>query len=152
MAFWLVKSEPNSYSIDDLKRDGVTAWNVVRNFQARSFLREMKVDEEVLFYHSVVNPIGIAGICRVARVAYPDPSQYERTSEYYDSKVPKDTPRWYSPDLAFLEAFQKTLRLEELKSLKGLEGMELLRRGSRLSVQPVTSKQFSIIIRYAREN
>jgi len=147
MAHWLVKSEPGTYSVDDLKRDKTTCWDGVRNYQARNFLREMKKGDEVLFYHSVTEPVGVAGIATVAKEAYADPTQFDKKSDYYDPKSSSDNPRWSSPDLRFKKKFASVVLLQDLRKIKGLEKMELLRKGSRLSVQPVTKKEFELILK-----
>jgi len=150
MAYWLVKSEPGTYSIDDLKREKKTCWDGVRNYQARNFLREMKKGEKVLFYHSVTEPVGVAGVATVAREAYPDPTQFDKKSNYYDAKSSLENPRWSSPDLRFENKFSEVLLLKDLRHIKSLEKMELLRKGSRLSVQPVTKKEFDAILRASK--
>ncbi|MBM4374710.1 MAG: EVE domain-containing protein [Deltaproteobacteria bacterium] len=135
---WLVKSEPHVYSIDALARDGKTAWTGVRNYQARNFMRDdMKVGELVLFYHSSSEPPGVAGLARVASEAYPDPTQFDRASEYHDPAATLTEPRWMLVELAFVERFARYVSLAELKESADLEGMLVLQRGQRLSVQPV---------------
>jgi len=146
MPHWLVKTESNTYSIADFKRDRTTAWSGVRNYQARNFLREMKPGDKVLFYHSVIDPTGIMGLAQVKKGAYPDPTQFDKKSEYFDEKASKENPRWFSPDLEFIEEFSEPLGLAILRKEKGLKDMLLLQRGSRLSVQPVSEKQFQIIL------
>lgn len=146
MSFWLVKTEPDVYSIDDLKRDKVTHWHGVRNYQARNFLRAMKKGEEVLVYHSNAEPPGIVGIATVAREAYPDPSQFEKKSEYFDPKASKENPRWFCPELKFKRKFKQIIPLDELRKIPALKGMVLLQRGSRLSVQPVSEKEWAVIV------
>jgi predicted RNA-binding protein with PUA-like domain len=146
MAFWLVKSEPEVYSIDHLAKDKTTAWGGVRNYQARNYLRQMALKENVLFYHSNADPTGIAGLAQVAKTAYPDPEQFNPRSEYFDEKATKDQPRWFCPDLKFVKKFPRLLTLEELRAEKSLKDMLLLKRGSRLSVQPVSEKEFTTII------
>jgi predicted RNA-binding protein with PUA-like domain len=148
--YWLVKSEPDVYSIDDLARDGSTSWEGVRNYQARNFLREMREGDAVLFYHSNARPSGVAGIARVAREAYPDPTALDRRSEYFDPKATEADPRWSTVDLAFVERFPEVLPLARLQAEAALAGMELLRRGSRLSVQPVGAPQFRRVVALAR--
>jgi len=145
MAYWLVKSESNSYSINDLEKDKVTHWNGVRNYQARNYLRSMKNGDLVIYYHSVVDPIGIVGLARVVKEAYPDPSQFDAKSEYFDPKATKENPRWFNPDLEFVEIFESILSLNDVRSLKNTDKMVLLQRGSRLSVQPVTTTEFQSI-------
>lgn len=149
MAYWLVKTEPTTYSIDDLKRDKKTHWHGVRNYQARNFLQKMEVGDTVLFYHSVVEPVGVVGIATVVKRAYPDPSQFEKKSEYFDPAARPDKPRWFCPDLGFKRKFAGTVSLKSLRELPGLSKMVLLQKGSRLSVQPVTEKEFEIIMKEA---
>lgn len=148
---WLVKSEPGSYSIHDLRRDGSTFWSGVRNYQARNFMRdEMQPGDPVLFYHSNAEPTGVAGIARVARGAYPDHTAREPESPYFDPKASDEDPRWYMVDVEFVEAFPEVVPLDVLRRTPGLEKMPLLNR-SRLSVQPVTPEEFEIIVGLARE-
>ncbi|MGH7481578.1 MAG: EVE domain-containing protein [Longimicrobiales bacterium] len=142
---WLVKSEPDAYSIDDLERDGRSDWHGVRNYTARNFMRdEMKQGDLVLFYHSSANPPGVAGVARVAREGYPDPTARDEGSDYYDPKASHDDPRWFMVDIEFVEKFERFVPLDELKETPGLEDMVLLKR-SRLSVQPVGEREFEIV-------
>lgn len=147
MKYWLMKSEPDECSIDDvLAAPGrITAWSGVRNYQARNFMRdEMSVGDGVLFYHSSCPEPGIAGIAEVASAAYPDKTQFDRRSEYYDSKSKKDSPRWVNVDV---RALRKTrlVPLAELRAHKPLAGMRLLQPGNRLSITPVTESEWSYI-------
>lgn len=146
MTYWLVKTEPDVYSIEDLKRDGKTPWDAVRNYQARNFLMEMKKGDLVLIYHSNANPPGIVGLAEVAKTAYPDALQFDKDSDYYDPKATIEKPRWFSPELKFKRAFRSMLDLDTLRQTKGLEKMTLLQRGSRLSVHQLSKKEFDIII------
>ena len=150
MKFWLVKSEPDVYSIEDFAKDKLTRWDCVRNYQARNNLREMQVGDNVLFYHSSADPSGVAGLARVAKTAYADPTQFDLKSEYFDPKATKSEPRWFSPELKFTKSFGRILTTAELRAEKALSGMALLQRGSRLSVQPVTEKEFTVIISLSR--
>lgn len=146
MNHWLLKSEPFNYSIDDLQRDNNTHWNGVRNYQARNFMRDsMKNGDYVLFYHSNSDPSGIAGIARVCKEGYPDFSQFDPKSEYYDSKATKEKPIWYMVDIEFVEKFSYFIPLEQLKRRKELRDMMVTQRGSRLSVQPVKKEYFEIV-------
>ena len=145
MAFWLVKSESNKYGIDDLKRDGFTFWGGVRNYQARNYLRSMKKGDLVLYYHSVVDPVGVVGLAKVKKDAFPDPTQFDKKSEYFEPAATKENPRWFCPELEFVEKFSNIIPLKELRGMKNLEGMVLLQKMSRLSVQPVSDKHFKII-------
>lgn len=124
-------------------------WNGVRNYQARNHLRAMQVGDRCFFHHSGANPPGIVGICEVVREAYPDASQFDPSSPYFDPKATPDAPRWFNPDMRFVERFPRLISLEELRGLPELEGMPLLSR-SRLSVQPVTDLQWKVIEELAR--
>jgi predicted RNA-binding protein with PUA-like domain len=139
--YWLMKSEPDVYSLDDLERDGSTHWEGVRNYKARNHMRAMKVGDEVLYYHSNAKPPGVVGIARVCREAYPDPSQFDEKSHYFDEKSRKDDPRWSLVDVEFSARFPREVSLDDVKSEKALADMELIRYG-RLSVQSVTKAQF----------
>ena len=140
--FWLAKSEPDVYSIDDLARDGREMWDGIRNYQARNFMRDdMKIGDWVLFYHSNAKPPGVAGLAKVASEPYPDPTQFDEKSKYFDPKASEEKPRWILIDVEFVERFNRLLSLAELKEEKPLDGMLLLRRGTRLSIQPVEKKQ-----------
>lgn len=144
MAYWLMKSEPDTYSIDDLERETVACWEGVRNFQARNNLRAMAVGDLAFFYHSNANPPGIAGVCRIVREAYPDDTQFDPASKYHDPKSSPEKPRWYMPDVEFVQKFPRLIPLPELRETPGLEQMDLLNR-SRLSVQKVTPEEWKII-------
>ncbi len=148
MAYWLMKSEPDVFSIDDLQKQKRSGWDGVRNYQARNYMRDgMKVGDLVLFYHSNAEPPGIAGICRVAREAHPDPSQFDRKSEYYDPKATKEKPIWLQVEVEFVKKFSQILPLDLLKKQKALEKMPLVQKGTRLSVMPVTAKEWETIIK-----
>jgi len=144
-----MKSEPDAFSIDDLKRLKRDAWSGVRNYQARNFMKEMKVGDMALFHHSSANPPGIAGLAKVVAAAHPDATQFERKSPYYDPKATKAKPIWECVDVGFVKKFKRLLPLEELRGVKALKGMVLLRRGSRLSVQPVTKSEYEAILKLA---
>lgn len=143
---WLMKSEPNTYSIDDLSRDGATQWDGVRNYQARNLMREMEAGDRVLFYHSNANPPGVAGLARVVKEAYPDPSAQDPDSDYHDEKATPEDPRWYMVDIEFVDRLPEFVPLAALKEAKGLEDMVVTKR-SRLSVQPVRPEEFEIVCR-----
>ena len=147
--YWLVKSEPDVYSIDDLERDGSTAWEGVRNYKARNNLRAMKKGDEVLFYHSNTNPPGVVGVARVAREAYPDPFQFEKGHTYYDAKSEPEDPRWSLVDLEFVSKLERTVGLPEIKADPRLTQMELVRYG-RLSVQSVRKEEFERVCSLAK--
>ena len=149
--FWLMKSEPHVYSIEDLERDGSTMWDGVRNYEARNMMRDrMVVGDRVLFYHSAVQPPGVAGVARVASEPYPDPTALDPESDYYDEKSDPGNPRWYLVDVAFEERFPRLVTLAEIRQDPRLQEMTLLKR-SRLSVQPVEAEEFGIIRALARE-
>jgi predicted RNA-binding protein with PUA-like domain len=139
--YWLMKSEPEVYSIDDLARDGGTAWEGVRNFKARNNMRAMAIGDEVLFYHSSADPSCVAGIARVSRTAYPDPSQFDAKSDYFDSKSTRDRPRWDRVDVEFVAKAKTPVSLQDIREDGALSDMELVKYG-RLSVQSVTKPQF----------
>ena len=146
--YWLLKSEPGVYSIDHLARDKnkTTCWDGVRNYQARNLMRdEMKKGELVLFYHSNAKPTGIAGVARVVRQSYPDHTQFDTKSKYHDPKATEKEPRWFMVDIQLVRKFKTFLALDDLRDVKSLDGMVLLQKGSRLSVQPVSKKQFEVI-------
>lgn len=143
--YWLMKSEPDVYSLDDLERDGSTYWEGVRNYQARNIMRSMAVGDGVVYYHSNAKPPGAVGLAKVTRTAYPDPHQFEKGHKYYDAKSSPEKPRWDVVDIEFVARFDRLLSLAELRERKDLEGMALLRKGQRLSVQPVTAKEWKIL-------
>jgi predicted RNA-binding protein with PUA-like domain len=146
MKYWLMKSEPSVYSIDDLKKEGTTMWDGVRNYQARNFMmKDMKVGDKVLFYHSNADPPGIAGIAQVSKESYPDPTQFDPSSKYFDQKSSKENPRWFLVDIAFVSKFDTLIPLETLKSDPELHDMMVVQKGQRLSVQPVTKEEFDYI-------
>jgi predicted RNA-binding protein with PUA-like domain len=148
---WLIKSEPDVFSIDDLARAPrrTTSWEGVRNFQARNFLRAMQIGDRALFYHSNAEPSAVAGVVEIVRTAYPDPSAWDPRSDYHDPRAAPDNPLWSMVDVRLVEVFPRLLPLEELRGVKALAGMELLRRGSRLSVHPVTAAEFRTIEKLA---
>ena len=146
--FWLLKSEPSVFSFDDLKKapKKTTSWEGVRNYQARNLLRdEMKKGDGVLFYHSSTDPQAIAGTAVVVKEGYPDPMQFDPKSDYFDADAKKDEPRWYMVDIQYDRAFKSPITLPDLRTMKGLEGMTLLKKGMRLSVQPVKESEWEII-------
>jgi predicted RNA-binding protein with PUA-like domain len=150
MKLWLMKSEPSTYSIEHLERDGSEPWDGVRNYQARNFMREMATGDLVVFYHSNAKPPGAAGIARIAREAYPDPSQFDKKSKYHDPKSKKEDPRWSLVDVEFVEKFDELVPLQVLKDDPALEGMLVTHKGSRLSVQPVEKKHFKRVLELAK--
>lgn len=152
--YWLMKSEPDCFSIDDLKASpgGTASWDGVRNYQARNFLRDdFKKGDGVLFYHSNKAVPGIAGLAEVVRPGYPDHTARDPRSDHFDPRATSDNPIWYMVDVKFAEQFQDVLPLSLLKETPGLERMEVTRRGSRLSVQPVTKAEWEIVRKLARQ-
>lgn len=152
MAYWLMKSEPDAFGIDDLaKRPNKTEpWNGVRNYQARNFMRDgMKKGDLAFFYHSNCAEPGIAGIVEIARAAYPDPSARDPESPYYDPRATADNPVWVMVDVRLKKKLKHPVALKLLKSLKPLAGMQLLQRGNRLSILPVTKKEWDTILKLA---
>lgn len=148
---WLFKTEPGSYSIDHLARDGRTHWDGIRNYQARNLLRdEVRVGDEVLVYHSNADPPGVAGIARVVRAAYPDPSALDPKSDYFDPRAWAHDPRWFMVDIEFVERFDALVALPDLKRARGLEAMVVTTK-SRLSVQPVRPEEFAIVVEMGRQ-
>ena len=147
MQYWLIKSEPDVFSIHDLAKakKKTTHWEGVRNYQARNFLRAMKKGDLAIFYHSNADPSAVAGIVEVVREAYPDASAWDPRSAYHDPKASPDNPIWSMVDVKLVEIFPRELPLDELRGVKALAGMELLRRGSRLSVHPITPAEFRTI-------
>lgn len=148
---WLMKSEPDVYGIDALERDGATGWDSVRNFMARNFMKdEMKLGDLVLFYHSNAEPSGVAGLAKVSGPPRPDPTQFDPKSEYFDPTSPKDAPRWQMVEVAFVERFAKLVELDLLKRDPALAEMLVVRKGMRLSVQPVERRHFVRVLELAR--
>jgi predicted RNA-binding protein with PUA-like domain len=153
MKYWLVKTEPSVFSWDDLQKlpNQTSPWEGVRNYQARNFMRdEMKLGDRIFFYHSVAKPLAIMGIAQVVKEAYPDTFAFDPKSDYYDPKSSPENPRWVMVDLQFESAFTPPITLDELKQISGLEEMMLLRKGSRLSVQPVTAQEWEIVCNIRR--
>lgn len=146
MRYWLLKSEPEAYSIDDLKQQKIGRWDGVRSYAARNNLREMKKGDLAFFYHSSTAVIGIAGIATVARTAYSDPTQFEKKSQYYDAKSKEDHPTWYAVDMRFKKKFPTPITLAAIKNDSELNQMLVVQKGSRLSVQEVSEKDFTHII------
>jgi predicted RNA-binding protein with PUA-like domain len=149
LRLWLMKSEPDVYGIDDLAVQGTTAWEGVRNYQARNYMRDMRSGDLALFYHSSAKPTGVAGLMRISREAYPDETQFDARSKYYDDKAQPDDPRWDRVDVAFVEKFPRFVTLEALKADPAFEGMLVLKRGMRLSVQPVERAHFQHVLKLA---
>ena len=147
MKHWLMKSEPDAFSIDDLKRRKREPWSGVRNYQARNFMRQMQPGDGVLFYHSSTAVPGVVGIAEVVTEPYPDPTQFQKKSPYFDPKSTREEPRWSLVDVAFVRKLPRVIALEQLRAVADdLEGFALLQRGSRLSVLPVTASQWKTIL------
>jgi predicted RNA-binding protein with PUA-like domain len=146
--FWLLKSEPDCYSIDDLQRDGATFWSGIRNYQARNYMRDdMRQGDGVLFYHSGAEPPCVVGIAEVAREGYGDHTALDPDDDHFDAKATPDTMIWSMVDVRFVKKFTEPVPLATLKATPGLERMVVAQRGSRLSVQPVTDEEWSIVTR-----
>ena len=147
MKYWLVKSEPDEFSIDALQRVGIEPWSGVRNYQARNYLRQMKIGDGVLFYHSSCALPGVVGIAKVAVAAFPDPTQFDSRSGYHDPKSTLEEPRWFAVDVAYQRKLKRTIALDELRDhADALGDFALIRRGNRLSVLPVTTPQWKTIL------
>ena len=150
--YWLMKTEPNVYSIDHLakEKNKTTHWDGVRNYQARNFMRdEMKKGDLVLLYHSNAKPPGVVGVCTVVKESYPDFTAFDPKDKHFDPKSKQEEPRWFMVDIKLKKKFKELIGLDYLKTVKALDGMVLLSKGSRLSVQPVTKKQFDTIVKIA---
>jgi predicted RNA-binding protein with PUA-like domain len=147
MAYWLMKSEPSVYGIDDLRRDGTCSWEGVRNYQARNFLRDkMKRGDLAFFYHSSCESPGVVGVMKIARAAYPDPTQFDRRSTFYDSASTAKAPRWVTVDVKFVRKLARPVSLAQLRADKRLAGLALLQRGNRLSVIPVSDAEWTFVL------
>ena len=149
--YWLMKCEPAAYTVADLARDGSTSWEGVRNYQARNFMRDtMKIGDAVLFYASNADPSGVTGIAKVSQEAHPDHYAWKKGHKYFDLKSTKTNPIWFMVEISFVEQFSDTLPLSTLKATKGLGNMMVTKKGSRLSIQPVTKAEFNIVVRLGR--
>lgn len=147
MTYWLIKSEPDVYSIDNLAKDGREKWDSIRNYQARNMMRdEMKIGDEIFFYHSSCKQPGIVGIAKVASKPYADPTQFDKNSSYFDATSKKDNPRWILVDVAFVRKLSRTISLTEIKADAELQGMILARKGNRLSIMPVEKKHWDRVL------
>ncbi|GJL67099.1 MAG: EVE domain-containing protein [Nitrospirales bacterium] len=146
--YWLFKSEPTTFSIDDLVKSPrqTTCWEGVRNYQARNFLKSMNVGDLGFFYHSNTDPPAIVGIIEVVKAAYPDSFAFDSRSRYFDPRSTLESPRWFLVDVRFVKKFPQALPLDQLRAIKGLGNMELLRKGSRLSVQPVRPDEWQRVL------
>jgi len=147
MQYWLMKSEPDVFGIDDLKKVKTEPWDGVRNYQARNMMRDqMKKGDKIFFYHSNCDVPGIVGVMKVAKEAYPDHTALNPEGKYYDSKSSEDNPRWFMVDVAFVKKFKRTISLAELKEQKALVDMPLVRKGNRLSIMPVGESEWEYIL------
>lgn len=149
--YWLMKSEPDSYSIEQFAKDKNTLWTGVRNYQARNFMMDaMKPGDLFFFYHSNAEPSGIVGIGKITKVAVVDPTALDRKSDYFDPKSSTEKPIWYCAEVQFIKKFKSILSLQDLKAQKNLSELLLLQKGQRLSVQPVSATHFQIIEKLAQ--
>ena len=151
MNYWLMKSEPEDFSITDLARIKRSAWTGVRNYQARNHMRAMKVGDRALFYHSSAEPPGVAGLAEVTRTGVVDETQFDRKSEYYDAASARQAPRWDCVEIQHVETFPALVPLDVLRAEPALKDMLLLKRGMRLSVQPVAAAEFKTIVAMAKK-
>ena len=150
MKHWLIKSEPETFSIDDLAKVKREPWSGVRNYQARNYMwKEMRIGDPALFYHSNAKPPGIVGLARVVGEPYPDPTQWDPGSEYFDPKSTEDNPRWWLVDFAFEKKFAELIPLEKLRGIESLAEMVILQKGTRLSITPVAAKHFNAVMKLA---
>ena len=147
--YWLMKSEPDVFSIEALEKKKSEGWDGVRNYQARNFMREMREGDLVLFYHSNAKPSGVAGVATIVGEARPDPTQFDPKSDYYDAGATREEPRWDLVEVGFVEKFEDVIPLETLKADAKLEGMLVTRKGSRLSVTPVEKAHFERVLKLA---
>lgn len=153
--YWLMKSEPDCFSIEDLKnsKNQTEHWDGVRNYQARNFMRdEMKIGDKVLFYHSNAKPTAVVGVCSVVRESYPDHTAFDPGEDHYDPKSTPDKPVWMMIDVKFVEQFKKPVTLLEIKENPKLQNMKLVQRGNRLSVMPVEKKEFEEILKMSKKH
>lgn len=151
MGYWLMKTEPDECSIDDLENAAPAAviWEGVRNYQARNFMRQMQVGDEVLIYHSSCKMIGVAGTAKVVKAAYSDPTQFDSQSSYFDAKSKKENPRWDAVDVKFVQKFKQLLSLDAIKAMPALQELALVKKGNRLSVMPVSETEWRAILEAA---
>ena len=150
--YWLVKSEPNAYSIDDLVKDKRTHWDGVRNYQARNFMRDdMKKGDLVLFYHSNAEPTAVVGVCEVVKEGYPDFTAFDPEAKHFDPKSKEDNPTWMMVDIKLIKKFKRPVTLKEIKEHPKLQNMRLVQRGNRLSVMPIEKKEFDLILKLSEK-
>ena len=151
MKYWLMKSEPETYSIDTLKKEKKSLWDGIRNYQARNFMmKDMTVGDQVLFYHSNTKPPGIAGLAEISKPAQPDPTAFDKKSQYYDEKSTKENPRWHCVEVKYKSTFNNYVTLDDVKQTKSLKDMLLVRKGQRLSIQPVTKKEYDLLCKMGK--
>lgn len=150
MRYWLMKSEPDVYSIDDLKRDQTEIWDGVRNYQARNFLKEMALEDRAFFYHSNTKPPGIVGLMKIVDTQVVDPTQFDQSSKYYDPKSTPEVPRWHTVTVGYIETFPTGITLDQLKAAFDSEELWVVRRGNRLSVMPVEATVAQKLLAMAR--
>ena len=148
--YWLFKTEPDAYSFDQLRKDGTTMWSGVRNFQARNNMMEMQLGDLGLFYHSSIAEPAAVGICKVVATSHPDPTQFERGGEYFDGRSKPEKPLWFLVDVAYVEPLAHPVTLARMRAEPRLMAMPLLRRGQRLSVQPVTPQEWKIVLELSK--
>ncbi|MBC2604201.1 EVE domain-containing protein [Puniceicoccus vermicola] len=151
--YWLMKSEPDAFSIEDLEKreNGTEPWDGIRNYQARNFMRDdMKIGDAVLFYHSNCKTPGVVGVAEIASEAYPDPTAFDSKSKYFDEKSDPENPRWILVDVRFVDKLPRTVSLSEMKETAALKDMKILQRGNRLSITPVAKKEFDHILKMAK--
>ncbi|WP_320666986.1 EVE domain-containing protein [Prochlorococcus sp. MIT 1307] len=140
ISYWLMKSEPEAYSISQLKKEVTTLWDGIRNYQARNFMRSMKIGDQAFFYHSNCKPPGIVGMMQVTKTRVIDPTQFDVNSKYYDPKVSINSPRWDCTEMRYIGIFKKFMSLEELKDIYLPEDLQVVRKGNRLSIMPISQK------------
>lgn len=152
MHYWIMKSEPKSYSIDDFAKEGMSPWEGVRNYQARNFMmKDMRKGDLIIFYHSNTPPIGAAGLGKIISEPYPDDTALDPKSKYFDKRATEDRPIWYHVDVEFLEKFPRFVHLKEMREEPELSDMMLLRKGSRLSIQPIEKRHYNKIVKMSRD-
>lgn len=155
--YWLMKSEPDVYSIDDFKRDRKTLWTGVRNYQARNYMmgeadESMRPGDQFLFYHSNAEPSACVGLGEITKVRVPDPEQFDKTSEVFEPKSSKENPRWFCAEVSFVETFKTPITLDAVRAEPVLKDMLLIRKGSRLSVHPVTGEEFKHVVKLGKKS
>jgi len=152
MNYWLMKSEPSAFSIDDLKEAGTEPWDGIRNYQARNLMRDdMKAGDKVLFYHSSTDVVGVVGTATVSCEAYPDHTSWDPESNYFDPKSSPDNVRWVMVDITFNSHFPEVVTLDDMRAIPALEDMRVIKKGQRLSIQPVTAKEFKAVESFAKK-